>query len=30
MKNSKKVELEQYLETMTVESVGNEKKKVKN
>jgi site-specific recombinase XerD len=30
MKNSKKAELEQYLETMTVESVGNEKKKVKN
>ena len=30
MKPAKKVELEQYIETMSVETLANEKKKVKN
>ena len=30
MKPNRKVELEQYIETMSVENLANEKKKVKN
>jgi hypothetical protein len=30
MKSSRKVELEQYIDTMSVDSLANEKKKVKN
>lgn len=30
MKNNRKVELEQYIETMSIEGLANEKKKVKN